>query len=42
MVVKYIIFYTLVATSYLYAEANLKVIAINKNTKKGSIGDRRF
>ena len=40
--VKYIIFYTLVATSYLYAEASLRATAINKNTKKGSTGDRYF
>ena len=40
--VKYIIFYTLAATSYLHAEASLKATAVNKNTEKGSTGDRRF
>ena len=42
MVVKYIVFYTLVATSYLYAEASLKATAVNGNAEKGSTGDRYF
>ena len=42
MVVKYIIFYTLAAASYLYIEVSLKVTAVNKNTEKGSIGNRHF
>ena len=42
MVVKYIVFYTLAATSYLYAEASLRVTAVNKNTKKGSTENRHF
>ena len=42
MVVKYIVFYALVATSYLYIEASLRVTAVNGNAKKGFIRDRRF
>ena len=42
MVVKYIVFYTLVAASCLCAEASLRATAINRNTEKGSIEDRRF
>ena len=42
MVVKYIVFYALIATSYLYTEASLRVTAVNKNAEKGSIGDRYF
>ena len=42
MVVKYIVFYTLAATSCLYAEASLKATAVNGNTEKGFIGDRHF
>jgi len=41
-VVKRIVFYTLAATSYLRAEASLRATTINRNAKKGSIGDRRF
>ena len=40
--VKYIVFYTLAAANYLYAEASLRVTAVNKNAKKGSIKDRHF
>ena len=42
MVVKYIVFYALAAASCLYAEANLKATAVNKNTEKGSTEDRHF
>ena len=42
MVVKYIVFYTSAAASYLYAEANLRATAVNGNAEKGSIRDRRF
>ena len=42
MVVKYIVFYTLVAASYLRAEASLKATAVNKNAEKGSTGNRHF
>ena len=42
MVVKYIVFYTLAAASYLYAEASLRATAVNGNAKKGFIGDRHF
>ena len=42
MVVKHIVFYALAATSCLCAEASLRATAVNKNTEKGSIEDRRF
>ena len=42
MVVKYIVFYTLIAASCLCAEASLKVTAVNGNIKKGSIKDKYF
>jgi hypothetical protein len=41
-VVKRVVSYALVAASCLRVEASLRVTAVNRNTKKGSIGDRHF
>ena len=40
--VKRVVSYALAAASCLRVEASLRATTINRNAKKGSMGDRRF